>query len=129
MKNKTNIASAHSTKLLFQDIASHCEVSKRHRLFTICKKGCPSEAATSRASRTCSSAFSPNSMELLTFASSLKSSSLRASMSSRSVVSKERPEKLPYPSMYPSSTSGRSARDIFNDCVVSPTQHCWLKHW
>src|SRR5436309_1399184 len=124
MKNKTNIASAHSTQLLFQDIASHCELSKRHRLCTICQKGCPSEAATSRASRTCSSAFSPTSMELLTFASSLKSSSLRASMSSRSVVSKERPEKVPYPSMYPSSTSGQSARDIFNDCVVSPTQHC-----
>src|SRR6267143_661836 len=32
--------------------------------------------------------------------------------------------KAAVPSMYPSSTSGRSARDIFNDCVVSPTQHC-----
>src|SRR5580765_1040165 len=124
MMNKTNIASAHSTKLLFQDIARHCEVSKRHRLYTICKKGCPSEVATSKASRTCSSAFSPTSMEHLTFASSLKSSSLRASMSSLSVVSKERPEKLPYPSMCPSPTSGQSAMDIFNDCVVSPTQHC-----
>jgi hypothetical protein len=33
-------------------------------------------------------------------------------------------EKLPCLSMCPSSTSGQSARDIFNDCVVSPTQHC-----
>src|SRR5436190_319298 len=78
MKNKTNIASAHSTKLLFQDIASHCEVSKRHRLFTICQKGCPPEAATSRASRTCSSAFSLTSTELLTFRRELSSDESKA---------------------------------------------------
>jgi len=35
-----------------QDIGSHGEVFKRHRLYTICQKGSPSEAATSRATRT-----------------------------------------------------------------------------
>ena len=62
--------------------------------------------------------------ELLTFASSPTSSSPRARMSSRSVVSKARPEKQPCPSMCPSSTSGQSVRGISNDCVLSPTQHC-----
>ena len=41
MKNKTKSVSAHSTTLLFQDIASHCEDSKRHRLYTICREGMP----------------------------------------------------------------------------------------
>ena len=60
----------------------------------------------------------------LTFASSPKSSLPRARKSSRSVVSKERPERQPCPSMCPSPTSGRFARGISNDCVASPTQHC-----
>ena len=64
--------------------------------------------------RTCSTGFSPASIELLTFTSSRKSSLPRARKSSRSVVSKERPEKQPCPSMCPSPTSGQSAR-------VSPT--------
>ena len=87
-------------------------------------KGSPSAAAISRASRTCLSDFSPASMGLLTFASSPKSSSRRASMSSRSAVSKERLGEVAYQSMCLSLTSGQSVRDISNDCALSRIQQC-----
>ena len=41
MKKKMRSSCALSTKLPRQDIASHCEVSKRRTSYTICRKGCP----------------------------------------------------------------------------------------
>jgi|SRR4029434_2654837 ketosteroid isomerase-like protein len=41
-----------------------------------------------------------------------------------SVVSKEKLEKQPCPSMCLSPTSGQSGKGISNDCVLSPTQQC-----
>jgi hypothetical protein len=87
-------------------------------------EGMPWVVVTSRAFRTCSIAFSPASIKLLTFTSSPKSSLPRARKSSRSVVSKEKLEKQPCPSMCPSPMSGQSAMGISNDCVLSPTQQC-----
>ena len=66
----------------------------------------------------------PGHREALTFASLPRSSLPRARKLSRSVVSKEKLEKQPCPSMCLPPTSGQSARDISNDCVLSPTQQC-----
>src|SRR5260221_732050 len=68
-------------------------------------------------------------MEPLTFASSQKSSSPRLNMSSQSVASRERRERLTCRSMCPLFTSGQSTKDVSNDCELSPTQHCWVVLW
>jgi hypothetical protein len=129
MKKKTRIWSALSTKLPYPDIARLYEGYRRHASYTICLKVCRSAAVTSRASKMYSSAFLRGSTRLSMFASPPKNSSLPAIQSSRSVASKKKLEKLASRLTWLSLMSGRSVRDISNDCELLLIQQCSRVYW